>query len=139
VTLLSASLITVLGAGAWWWVTWPQRTAREFVHRLGSSDNEPLLKMLRPTKDVWRLRLMKQVRPKSYSQLKPQPRSFRDFCIGRQEFRTAGEFGWQFTAERGVVTRPSMEYLKPVFQRISQMTVDELEAFLDEHGVLLEQ
>jgi hypothetical protein len=31
VTLLSASVLAVLGAGAWWWITWPERTARKFV------------------------------------------------------------------------------------------------------------
>lgn len=27
VSLLSASLLAVLGSGAWWWVTWPVTTA----------------------------------------------------------------------------------------------------------------
>jgi hypothetical protein len=30
VTLLSTSTVGALGAGAWWWVTWPQRTLRTF-------------------------------------------------------------------------------------------------------------
>jgi hypothetical protein len=31
VSLLSASTIAVLGACAWWWVTWPDRTLQKFV------------------------------------------------------------------------------------------------------------
>lgn len=30
-SLLSASVLVVLGCGVWWWVTWPERTAREFL------------------------------------------------------------------------------------------------------------
>ena len=30
VTLLSASALALLGAGAWWWVTWPERTLALF-------------------------------------------------------------------------------------------------------------
>jgi hypothetical protein len=30
VSLLTVSVLAVLGAGVWWWVTWPERTAREF-------------------------------------------------------------------------------------------------------------
>jgi hypothetical protein len=36
VSLLSASVLAVLGAGAWWWVAWPERTATLFVAFLAS-------------------------------------------------------------------------------------------------------
>ena len=29
--LLSVSIVSVLTAGGWWWVTWPDQTMREFV------------------------------------------------------------------------------------------------------------
>jgi hypothetical protein len=29
--MLFSSLLSVLAAAGWWWVTWPERTAREFV------------------------------------------------------------------------------------------------------------
>jgi hypothetical protein len=41
VSLLSASVLTVLGAGAWWWVTWPERTANKFCMELGRSRSHP--------------------------------------------------------------------------------------------------
>jgi hypothetical protein len=31
VTLLASSALGVLGAAAWWWVAWPERTARELI------------------------------------------------------------------------------------------------------------
>ncbi len=34
VVMLSSSVLAPLGAAAWWWVTWPDRTAREFVELL---------------------------------------------------------------------------------------------------------
>src|SRR5262245_43068123 len=30
VTLLTVSFAVILGTGAWWWVTWPERSARRF-------------------------------------------------------------------------------------------------------------
>jgi hypothetical protein len=33
VSLLSASVLAVLGYVSWWWVTWPERTAWELMHR----------------------------------------------------------------------------------------------------------
>ncbi len=34
ITMLTSSVLAVLGAAGWWWVTWPERTAREFVELL---------------------------------------------------------------------------------------------------------
>src|SRR5262245_56178735 len=38
VTLLSASLVAMLAYGAWWWVTWPERTMNRFVEAARASD-----------------------------------------------------------------------------------------------------
>jgi hypothetical protein len=35
VILLSASVLAVLGAGAWWWVTWPEALASQFCELVG--------------------------------------------------------------------------------------------------------
>jgi hypothetical protein len=47
VSLLTASLVTVVGAGAWWWVTWPERTARSFVQLLHDGRWQEVGMMLR--------------------------------------------------------------------------------------------
>jgi hypothetical protein len=31
IAMLTTSMLSVLAAAGWWWVTWPERTAREFV------------------------------------------------------------------------------------------------------------
>jgi hypothetical protein len=38
VTLLSASVLAVLGYGVWWWSTWPERTLNQFL-ALGRAGN----------------------------------------------------------------------------------------------------
>src|SRR5262245_11242283 len=37
VSPLSVSLLALFGVSAWWWVTWPQRTAKEFFNLLRES------------------------------------------------------------------------------------------------------
>jgi hypothetical protein len=37
-TLLGVSTFSVLAAGAWWWVTWPERTATSFVSAIRTGD-----------------------------------------------------------------------------------------------------
>src|SRR5437899_11245501 len=36
ICLLGSSVLAVLAAAGWWWVTWPERTAREFADRFGA-------------------------------------------------------------------------------------------------------
>ena len=38
--MLTSSVLAVLAAAGWWWVTWPERTAREFVERLTTVGDE---------------------------------------------------------------------------------------------------
>src|SRR5262245_17388964 len=47
-TLLSASVLAVLGASAWLWVTWPDRTARTFFGLLQYGDVGAINAMLVP-------------------------------------------------------------------------------------------
>jgi hypothetical protein len=49
VSLLSVSLLAVFGLellGGWLWVTWPERTAREFVEVMGSMRYEELSRFI---------------------------------------------------------------------------------------------
>jgi hypothetical protein len=48
VSLLSASLLAVLGAGAWWWVTWPVRTITEVERLITAGDRYALKKVIQP-------------------------------------------------------------------------------------------
>jgi len=46
VTLLTTSALAVLFCGACWWVTWPERTAREFVALMRAGNLDEANKML---------------------------------------------------------------------------------------------
>jgi hypothetical protein len=36
-SMLSLSVVAALSAAGWWWVTWPERTARQFVELMSQS------------------------------------------------------------------------------------------------------
>src|SRR5437667_181733 len=40
VSLLSASVLAVLGYGVWWWVTWPERTVTVLFANIAAQDWE---------------------------------------------------------------------------------------------------
>jgi hypothetical protein len=109
VSLLSASVIAVFGFGAWWWITWPERTAQEFVRRLAAGD-QSWKEMLHADADPSLvLRIMELLPPKDRSDVVSQPRSLGDVVFCRHSFKTSGDLGWEFTAERGTVIDASLD------------------------------
>jgi hypothetical protein len=56
VSLLSISVLSALGAAGYWWVTWPERTAREYVEDGYQFTNEQKLASSAEFvgKNVWR-------------------------------------------------------------------------------------
>jgi hypothetical protein len=91
VSLLSASVLAVLGAGVWWWVTWPERTARHFIELINTEDlagarrkltseSTPLTHSIRP------LAADEAHRGEPWT-IEPMPRSLWNTLIGRQEFK----------------------------------------------------
>src|SRR5262245_37254839 len=54
-TMLLGSVASVLAAAGWWWVTWPERTAREFVDLVASGDIDAANSMRRQDPDRRRL------------------------------------------------------------------------------------
>ena len=119
ICLLGTSVLATIGAAGWWWVTWPQRTARTFVQLLvdcnwtdakamSSKSNEPLLFFVF---DEERLRSAW-----SESSLEFEPRGMSDLIECRQNFRV-GRKPWKadgegelhfvrFSARRDSVERP---------------------------------
>jgi hypothetical protein len=106
VSMLTTCAIAILAVAGWWWVTWPERTAHEFVRRLTTQDEswtdlvQPSVRPLWPT-------LLNMFAPKDINDVEPQPRSTADIILGRRAYRMAGEFGWVFTVERGVIIDPT--------------------------------
>jgi hypothetical protein len=94
VSLLSASVLAVLLAAGWWWVTWPQRTAREVIESAATNDKNTYNNLLSPqladldtladkagfadTFDVLRSRT---------TSVEFYPRTWMDLFMGRLSFR----------------------------------------------------
>src|SRR5262245_58623028 len=101
VTLLTASVLAVLGAGAWWWATWPERTAKEFVDAVNVEELERAESVL--TQESIPLDLT--LRPCAADDHRGEkwtidalPRSPWDILIGRQEFKRTNRIRARATA-----------------------------------------
>jgi hypothetical protein len=104
VSLLIASVLAVVGAAVWW-VTWPERTMREFTTRIAESDWDGVERMmgLAPQDSfslIWMVSLdgWDNWAP---ANLKAKQRSLQDVINGRKEYRTSR--GYTVVAEHGKV------------------------------------
>jgi hypothetical protein len=91
VSLLSISVLALVGAGAWWWVTWPERTAEKFIAWMGRErDLEELLRMnWIDSRAQETLLIAAYEEPPSVwtqSNLERRPRSLNDMLLGCREF-----------------------------------------------------
>jgi hypothetical protein len=53
VTLLITSALALLGAGAWWWVTWPYRTIHKFAELVEMGDLDSANTMIVDSDGSW--------------------------------------------------------------------------------------
>ena len=99
ISMLTTSVLGGLGIPAWWWLTWPGRTAREFVELIHSGKTVEAQEMILIRESDWdRLgnRLGTQqgeyypgwlvYLPRRPLELKAQPRWPADMIRGEQEF-----------------------------------------------------
>jgi hypothetical protein len=105
VILLASSVLAAFGAGAWWWMVWPERTARQFHGFLIEQKWDDAATMLvysgvdyPPNTVVAWLAATGQTE----SHLEPQPRLWRDMYRGSRRFRLGAFY---FKAERGQITQ----------------------------------
>src|SRR5262245_60481821 len=96
VSLLTVSVLALPGAAAWWWVSWPDRTARQFVERMTSDQNDRswIKLMVRPA-DFGSVKMSYDPYntlkpPEDWRDVQPQQRSFRDLLDCRHRFKTSG-------------------------------------------------
>src|SRR5262245_30600333 len=93
--MLTSSVLAVFAAAGCWWVSWPERTAREFLERLShvtaqepsTQKAEPWMEgPLRSTSEYEQARrfLHYLAQLRSEANLDPQPRSVMDFIHARQ-------------------------------------------------------
>jgi len=103
IAMLTTSVLSVLAAAGWWWVTWPERTAREFVALMAAGRGKEADKMQRqPIGTPIHFWSVMEADSWKDSQLVPSSRTPLDFLRGRQEFNVLGPDD-QFAVERGVV------------------------------------
>jgi len=102
-TLLTSSLLAVLGAAGWWWVTWPQRTALLFAALVSEEKWDSIDSMVQPTTEFAPIIQIDEDQSIDWSRLviEPQSRSASDVVMARQFFRTLS--GFEFGVDKGVV------------------------------------
>ena len=112
IVLWTSSVLAVLAAAGWWWLTWPERTAREFVEWVGKQADGSDERPRRTRSRVWFQDPVGFTPISSWGvpELAAKPRSLVDVLLGRQEFLIAAEHEWNewdFAVERGKVIRPT--------------------------------
>src|SRR5262245_45038996 len=108
--LLGASVLAVVGAGAWSWVTWPERTAREFLDLLVAGRLEEARRMIVQAghpEDLleWPDHDYNQV-DWNLSKLEPLARGMTDVLHGHQRF--GFRIGYQVEVVRGRILYPGL-------------------------------
>lgn len=108
--MLLSNAVAILAAASWWWIGWPERTAREFIDRVTNGEDEAQwVEMVEPPNGPSSpiQRLIKTFPPQDWKSVEGQPRSLVDTTVGRSTYKITGEFGWEFVVQRGVVIPPS--------------------------------
>ena len=94
--MLASSLLSVLGAAGWWWVTWPERTVEQFqaLVELGKLDEAQAIVLFGPN---WRFipfpdEPIDDQRNEQLRSIAPllavrRHRTLADLVLGRQRFR----------------------------------------------------
>jgi hypothetical protein len=111
--LLTSSMLAVLAAPGWWWITWPERTAREFVHLVTQRDFDGIHEMLHsedfaPYSLEEAIEVMREERAdmpiNGPLSLRNARTSWSRFLTDSGDFTAQsrpGEHGFSFTATRG--------------------------------------
>ena len=124
ILMLSASVLSVLVAAGWWWVTWPERTAREFVELIRDERVEDALAMIQPSPGRDEMTNAMNFDFESHLDWRSKHRTARletaesrsptDFALGRQRFCV--KFGYpevtasaHFEVRRGTVFVPPLK------------------------------
>jgi hypothetical protein len=126
VSLITASVLAVLGAGVWWWVTWPERTVRRFFNDWSGDPEVPLEFPSEKLDDIekdlleYRIRWYANAITCSDCQLEPLRRTVIDAVVGRAVFKLSGKKEVFVAAERDsmfidweVITDPTVAPFPP--------------------------
>lgn len=90
ISLLSVSVLAVLGAAAWWWVIWPERTARKFSELLQAEKFDESNRMLNldvpEVKATSKFVFLDHPNPESIRFPILKSRTWTDYVLGRVRF-----------------------------------------------------
>ena len=89
IAMLTTSVLSVLAAAGWWWVTWPERTITSFIQAADAHDYGDMKRLSGSLIGT----LLEEVTPEENPSDPAEPRvkapvarSFMDFLLGRQDF-----------------------------------------------------
>ncbi len=96
IAMLTTSVLAVLAAAGCCWVTWPERTARDFVVFMNAGKVDDAIQMIQMETEPQRPRNWSPEAfiPQEHTQIKfePEPRTLLDMLAGRLEFRVPEPF-----------------------------------------------
>ena len=110
--MLTSSVLSGLAASGWWWVTWPERTARQFVDRLAAGEDDKARLMIGKEShlnDPLPNSIPLLRRPNDWSVVRPRTRSLLDIILARHHFKITQGFGWEFFVERGSIEEVQLD------------------------------
>lgn len=113
--MLAVSVLVPLVAAGWWWVKWPERTARQFVELLATEKLEAAQAMMGQEEIEWTATRGESVPvrlPSNWGEVEIKPRSLMELltCTGQYGIPEAAyrdrDFDddwkeWTFTVRRG--------------------------------------
>jgi hypothetical protein len=107
VILIAVSAGAALVASGWWWVTWPERTAREFVAFLSEGNLDAANRMLvatqDPTLDYVPANIELFASAKEWFSQGSEPRTALDVLFARGQYRIDEHEGIVLAVERNQV------------------------------------
>jgi len=111
IVLISTTVITALSFAGWWWVSWPDRTAREFTELMSAEKWEEAQRMLGESPDEiwWPVVPWPGDGWHNWSHGSPIPlsRSLSEIVLGQRDFTTLT--GWGYSVKRGKLHRSSKQ------------------------------
>ena len=92
--LWTSIVLAVLAAAGWWWVTWPERTARKFMYLFQEGQWEEVDRMIRP-EPTFKVTKTKEIEDfvRSLQLEMVCPRKLLDIARARQGFRLLRQSG----------------------------------------------
>ena len=120
--LWTSSVLAPLAAAGWWWVTWPERTARDYVDLMAQGRFEEARQMVELQCDHGSYSMQYTLicsfwAEKKWSWLnsEPKPRTLVDVFCARQWYTIAAEpHGWEFQVAGRKIYHPSPHGFSPL-------------------------